>query len=100
MNRRTPDWAVRRTARAAHLRASEGYTPGVFHGNLVFFRSSEEPWRDYRSFWSRAVKGEITCIDIPGRGITTLREPNVQVLAEKLRACLDEVRLQPLPPAV
>jgi len=81
---------VRRSTRAAHLRASEGYTPGVFHGGLVFFRSSEEPWRDYRSFWGRAVEGEITCIDIPGRGISTLREPNVQTLAEKLRACLDE----------
>jgi len=76
---------------AAHIRASAGYVPGVFHGELTYFQGREEAWRDFHTFWNSVVDGQIDCVVVPGRGIGVLQEPNVKTLAAELRARLDEV---------
>ncbi|HSW49418.1 MAG TPA: thioesterase domain-containing protein, partial [Bryobacteraceae bacterium] len=90
-----PEWARRRLVGAAHIRASISYVPSVFRGTLKYFQAREETWRDYRTFWGRAVDGRIDCAVVPGKGIGVLEEPNVDVLATELRTCLEEVRSQP-----
>jgi hypothetical protein len=44
---------------------------------------------------SGLVSGGIEVQDVKGRHLDVLIEPNVRVLAEKLRMCLDRVQIAP-----
>jgi thioesterase domain-containing protein len=74
------------------------YRPTVYPGQLVIFRSvtrSETPDNDELLGWGGLVSKGIEVHDITGRHLDMLNEPNVRVLAEKLRECLDRVQSQP-----
>jgi len=82
------------------------YHPGKFHGPVTLFRPEEEvdeflfgndprdpEWkaeRDKRNTlrgWDRLATGEVELRVVPGDHFSMLREPNVHVLADQLRAC-------------
>jgi aspartate racemase len=72
------------------------YRPSVYPECLTIFRSvtrTNVDDNDELLGWGRLVSGGIEVQDVPGRHRDILVEPNVHILAEKMRACLD--RIQP-----
>jgi thioesterase domain-containing protein/NADP-dependent 3-hydroxy acid dehydrogenase YdfG/acyl carrier protein len=75
------------------------YRPTVYPGRLTIFRSVTRTAavdNDELLGWGKLVSGGIEVQDVPGRHRDILIEPNVRILAEKMRTCLD--RVQALPP--
>jgi acyl transferase domain-containing protein/thioesterase domain-containing protein/acyl carrier protein len=75
--------------------AGSVYRPTVYPGSLTIFRSvSRSPLDgdDELLGWGGLASGGIEIQDVAGNHLDMLSEPNVQMLAEKLRACLDRVQ--------
>jgi thioesterase domain-containing protein/acyl carrier protein len=91
------------------LRAVRNYVPQAYPGKLTLFRAQEEPGRGWHYYpagmptpddwqardpqygWGK-VAGGLEEYDLPGNHGTMLKEPNVNHLVEKLRACLDKAQ--------
>ena len=72
------------------------YKPAVYPGRLTIFRSlSREAWfeNDELLGWGGLAAGGIEVQDVTGRHLDMLKEPNVRILAAKLRACLDRAQI-------
>jgi thioesterase domain-containing protein len=67
------------------------YEPKFYSEKITLFRA-DDSFRtpDPRLGWDGLADEAIECHDVPGDHYSILKTPNVQVLAEKLRACLDE----------
>ena len=77
----------------AFSQAMRDYVPQVYPGQATLFRTRHQPTAVYYNpqlGWSSLVVGGLEIYDVPGLHLTVLEEPHVQVLAEKLRACIDE----------
>jgi thioesterase domain-containing protein/malonyl CoA-acyl carrier protein transacylase/acyl carrier protein len=96
--------------RSAYVYARGGYRPETpFHGELLLIRATsgsgfDEPhagrYIDPLMGWnSRSTRG-VRAFDVPGGHSSMLQEPNVQVLAEHLRAYMHEVLKTPGRPQV
>jgi acyl transferase domain-containing protein/thioesterase domain-containing protein/acyl carrier protein len=75
--------------------AMSQYRPTVYPGQLVIFRSvnREEIFEnDELLGWGGLAEGGIEVFDITGTHLEMLYEPNVRVLAEKLRSCLERAQ--------
>ncbi len=86
----------------ANQQAKRNYTPQVYPGRITLFRASEpfgftklylptpEDWynRDPQHGWGE-LAGSVLIHEVNGDHFSIFQEPHVQVLAEKLRACLD-----------
>ncbi len=75
----------------AHVRAMGAYRPGRFAGQITLFTAQESlaageqhPACDWETSSGAAVVAHVA----PGNHFSLLREPDVQVLAAHLRACL------------
>ncbi|MFH0962802.1 MAG: alpha/beta fold hydrolase [Planctomycetota bacterium] len=82
---------------AAHEHARLSYKPDVYPGRITLFQSPEFRIR-FPEYWERwsALAGEgLDCHTIPGRHGDLLREPHVKVVADRLTACLAELRAVP-----
>ncbi len=76
------------------------YRPAVYSGKLTIFRSvsrSASFDNDELLGWGGLISGEIEVQDVTGRHLDILTEPNVRILAEKLRTCLGRVQVSRLP---
>ncbi len=81
----------------ASSQAALSYIPQVYSNPITLLRTSEQPNkadRDPTMGWSGLAVGGVEVHTVPGNHLTMLRQPHVQVLAEKLRLCLDKA--QPL----
>lgn len=81
----------------AHQRALWGYVPKTYDGRLELFRATnqKEIWyQDPVLGWAGLALGGIQVHDIPGDHSSIIAEPNVCILAEKLRRCLSRARLE------
>jgi thioesterase domain-containing protein/acyl carrier protein len=76
---------------AAHKKARRDYTPKVYPGKITLFRTVEYPAAS-ESKWAKIAGGGLDCRMIPGDHKTMFREPNIQVVAEKLIAALHEAQ--------
>lgn len=90
----------------ANMQAKRGYVAQVYPGRITLFRASKpsvftklylptpEDWynRDPQHGWGNLAGGGLEIHDVPGDHFSLFEEPHVQVLAEKLRACLDEAQ--------
>jgi len=90
----------------ANMQAKSGYKAQVYPGRVTLFRASQpasfsklylptsEDWynRNLQHGWSEVVGEGLDIHDVPGDHFSIFEEPHVQVLAEKLRACLNEVQ--------
>ncbi|MBC8229645.1 amino acid adenylation domain-containing protein [bacterium] len=77
----------------AHSRALRNYVPQAYPGLITLFQTHEDNttrYPDCQLKWSELTAGGVDCHVVPGPHIDMLREPNVRVLAEQLRACLNE----------
>jgi len=82
----------------SNLRALEQYAPRVYPGQLTLFRSSEEPTppdgeapevaQEPTLGWGALSAQPVTVLEVPGDHQSMLKPPQVQILANKLRACL------------
>jgi len=70
------------------------YVGAQYPGDVLLFRSEGHAYynRDPLLWWRDYVEGEIEVYEIAGLHGTFLQEPHVQVLAEKLTACLRRVQ--------
>ncbi|MGA2413950.1 MAG: amino acid adenylation domain-containing protein [Candidatus Sulfotelmatobacter sp.] len=71
------------------------YEPQPYSGTLVMLQSSEWPQGDYFDFtlgWKDLVRDGIEFHRIPGNHPAMFTEPNVNLVAEKLRNCLLRAR--------
>ena len=78
-----------------NLQAARTYVPRTYDGRMTVFVSGEwgpeihlDPARDLGGMAAR----EVEVVRVPGDRDSMLREPFVQVLAERLDACLERAR--------
>jgi amino acid adenylation domain-containing protein len=69
----------------ANVRADSRYTPQRYPGRVTLFRTAHQ---DSTQGWSDIATDGVELHQIPGHHMNLLRPPQVQVLAEKLSACL------------
>jgi thioesterase domain-containing protein len=80
-----------------NFQAFSSYFPSVYGGKIDLLRTNEKLWGvdpDGQLGWSHLVKGGVEIHQIPGHHLNVLRSPNVQVVAEKLTACVNHVHSQ------
>jgi aspartate racemase len=70
----------------------------VYPERVTLFRAIENiAFLDPDLGWSELAPGGLEIHDVPGNTFSMLQEPHVQVLAEKLRDCLDRLQADDLP---
>lgn len=78
----------------ANSKAAIAYVPKVYPGKITLFKSSEHGIINERNptmGWSKLAESGVKVNLVPGNHLTMLRKPNVQVLAEQLRQCLEKL---------
>ena len=76
-----------------HIRAEKRYEPAIYGGIITFFQATAEVDRDPKLFWGKLTSKDIDVEMVPASHRDILVEPNVSVLAEKLRRALEKARL-------
>ena len=69
----------------ANVRADSLYRPQRYPGRVNLFKTAQE---DSTWGWGEIAANGVALHQIPGHHMNLLRPPQVQVLAEKLMACL------------
>jgi len=78
---------------AHNAAAADRYAPGPYAGAVALFRAAEKSWRrpgDFYALWS-TLAPKLETHAIPGDHDGMLYEPRVTLLAEHLRARIDEI---------
>ena len=74
------------------VRAFRGYRPRPYPGPVTLFRAAGagfDPSLGRDLGWGRLTPAPVEVHELPGDHVTLMAEPNVTVLAARLRACLD-----------
>jgi len=75
-----------------NVRAYRGYRPRPYPGPVTLFRAAGAPFDPDLGCdlgWGSLTPRPVAVHEVPGGHVTLLAEPNVDVLARRLRACLD-----------
>ncbi len=78
----------------ADFRATRNYVLHRYPGQITLFKAGQEltaTSHDPTLGWSEWAAGGVDSYVVPGNHATMVYEPHVEVLAEKLRACLNRV---------
>jgi amino acid adenylation domain-containing protein len=78
------------------LRATRSYQLQLYPGRITFFKASETlegASEDQTMGWRDWASGGVEVHVVPGNHANLMYEPHVEVLAEKLTACLDRAQL-------
>jgi aspartate racemase len=70
-----------------HKRVNRNYRMQVYPGKVTFFSALQSTGP--KVGWSHYAGGGLTVYDVPGDHLDILREPNVRILAQRLRESLD-----------
>ncbi|WP_414573137.1 amino acid adenylation domain-containing protein [Nostoc sp. CCY 9925] len=92
---RSPQTLYNLNVLEANLHASKNYLLQVYPSHLTLFRAklkSSRRYSDPLGGWGGLALEGVEVHEIPGDHTSILIEPHVQVLAEKLKACLDEAQ--------
>lgn len=76
-----------------HLQAAYAYRPIAYPGTVTLFKATRlggEYDRDPAWGWAMLAAGGVNIIKVPGEHLTVIRKPHVDVLAARLRDCLDK----------
>jgi thioesterase domain-containing protein len=77
----------------ANKKLASDYALQVYPGKVPLFRASDQPV-SYDQFsdlgWSALAVGGLEIYEVPGDHMGMFQEPHVQMLAEKLRVCIDK----------
>jgi thioesterase domain-containing protein/acyl carrier protein len=82
-----------RTTQAALMRAFNAYDPPPYPGRIVLFRAARMPWGIQEAAqmgWSGLALGGIEVEEMPVYYTTEFSGPNVELLAEKLQARIED----------
>jgi len=79
----------------ANYRANRAYVPKTWGGALTYFQAAGTIRRDPRVFWGEVATRAVEVHLVPGKGEDIFREPNVAVLAQRLRSCLEKAWRSP-----
>jgi len=77
------------------LRATQNYGLHLYPGRITFFKASEtlgDTSPDPTMGWSEWASGGVEVHIVPGNHANLMYEPHVEVLAEKLTACLNQTQ--------
>jgi amino acid adenylation domain-containing protein len=80
---------------SANHQARHSYLPQVYPGRLTLLKASERSAGsddDPYLGWDKLVVGGVEIQEVPGSHTDIMQEPQVQLLAEKLTACLDKAQ--------
>ncbi|WP_445245375.1 non-ribosomal peptide synthetase [Microcoleus sp. OTE_8_concoct_300] len=83
----------------ANNKLASDYALQVYPGQVTLFRTTDQAVRyDQCSDlgWSALALGGVEIHEVPGNHLDMLKEPHVQVLAKKLKACIDRVQAEEL----
>jgi aspartate racemase len=70
--------------------AVKDFEPQIYSGDLTLFLATDlTADYDSKDGWRELVKGSIDTHEVPGNHLNIIKEPGVEVLAEKLRAKLE-----------
>jgi aspartate racemase len=72
----------------ANFAALESYTLQPYPGKLILFKAVEAG-KGVCYGWEVLAEGGVEVHEIPGTHLKMVEEPNVQILARELRACID-----------
>jgi len=82
----------------SNVEALRSYAPRPYAGPVILFAAADPKLsHDPTLGWEAWVGAGLRVQQVPGDHYTMLKAPHVQVLAERLRACLDEVYAGPVP---
>ncbi|MFZ0297341.1 MAG: amino acid adenylation domain-containing protein [Candidatus Sulfotelmatobacter sp.] len=84
-----------RKVRNACLEAARYYAPRAYPGRVILFRSSREPLGgvgDPYAGWSEYLADGLQICEVKSNHDNILLEPQVQLVAEQLRTCLNEAQ--------
>jgi thioesterase domain-containing protein len=87
---------VLRTVRDSNRAAASNYVVRPYPGKATLFRAIEESLgsaEDVRAAWAGLVNS-LEVHDVPGDHFAILVEPQVDQLAERLKACIDKASTQ------
>ncbi|MEG5138691.1 MULTISPECIES: amino acid adenylation domain-containing protein [unclassified Microcoleus] len=70
--------------------AFNSYKPQPYPGRAILFRAMEESHFSTLENWNELLVGGLDIYDIPGDHLSILQEPNVPLLAEKMRVHIDQ----------
>jgi thioesterase domain-containing protein len=75
-------------------RARLSYAPKAYHDRITCFLLEEFPHNHKKVIgdWSDIAAGGLDVRFVPGTILSMWTEPHVQILAEKLKACLDDAQ--------
>jgi amino acid adenylation domain-containing protein len=75
----------------ANLQAISRYMPQRYPGRITLFCASEQVMEVTQApGWAKLAAGGVETHKIPGDHYAIVQEPHVQILAERLRACLNQ----------
>jgi amino acid adenylation domain-containing protein len=77
------------------VRATQNYGLHLYPGRITFFKASETlegTFTDPTMGWSEWASGGVEVHFVPGNHANLMYEPQVEVLARKLTACLDQAQ--------
>ncbi|WP_375341428.1 amino acid adenylation domain-containing protein [Lyngbya sp. CCY1209] len=79
---------------AANLEAMKAHVPRPYAGQITLFRAADRQAGLGRTIdpqlgWEELALGGVDIIEVPGHHLSILTEPNVKILAEKLRDRID-----------
>jgi len=66
--------------------AGKKYVPSIYDGQMVIFQTRKGV--DPRLVWGSLVSGGIEVYKVPGGHLDMLKYPHVDVLAKKLKECI------------
>jgi thioesterase domain-containing protein len=92
--------ALKNVRRGIH-EAGTYYSPQPYSGEVTLFRATEKSLRgvhDTTAGWAGLALGGLEIFEIPGGHVSILSEPQVQVLAEHLAACIKKAQSARLVP--
>jgi len=103
-----PDFGIEAAHRVfevfkGNLKAMWEYRPQPYPGKITLFASQEQPIaidiaHDPCLGWEAWAAGGVEVHRIPGRHLDVIKEPNVRIVAEKLRGCLAAADRRPRRP--
>ncbi|HKX31469.1 MAG TPA: amino acid adenylation domain-containing protein [Blastocatellia bacterium] len=90
----------------ANVKAMLKYVPQPYPGSMTLFKAAIQPAgpapdestdrrrkaRDRSMGWKRLAGGGVQIIEVPGDHLTMVKKPQVETLARRIAACLDEVK--------
>jgi thioesterase domain-containing protein len=75
----------------ANARAMNAYIPRTYDGRITLFKAGFRPALDATLGWGTLARGGVDVQEVSGSHLTLVKQPHVQILAERLKACIKAI---------